>query len=48
MQCMKWQGDFMDIFVDVLIVGTGAAGLYAALNLREDLNILLITKDVSK
>jgi len=36
----------MDIFVDVLIVGTGAAGLYAALNLREDLNILLITKDV--
>ena len=45
MQCMKWQGDFMDIFVDVLIVGTGAAGLYAALNLREDLNILLITKD---
>lgn len=45
MRCMKWQGDFMDIFVDVLIVGTGAAGLYAALNLREDLNILLITKD---
>ena len=43
---MKWQGDFMDVFVDVLIVGTGAAGLYAALNLREDLNILLITKDV--
>ena len=36
----------MDIFVDVLIVGTGAAGLYAALNLREDLNVLLITKDV--
>ena len=42
---MKWQGKFMDISVDVLIVGTGAAGLYAALNLREDLNILLITKD---
>ena len=35
----------MDIYVDVLIVGTGAAGLYAALNLREDLNILLLTKD---
>lgn len=45
MQCMKWQGDCMDIFVDVLIVGTGVAGLYSALNLREDLNILLITKD---
>ena len=43
---MKWQGDLMDVYVDVLIVGTGAAGLYAALNLREDLNILLITKDV--
>lgn len=42
---MKWQGDLMDIYVDVLIVGTGAAGLYSALNLREDLNILLITKD---
>jgi L-aspartate oxidase len=35
----------MEIFVDILIVGTGAAGLYSALNLSEDLNILLITKD---
>ncbi|MBW9152075.1 L-aspartate oxidase [Clostridium estertheticum] len=35
----------MDISVDVLIVGTGAAGLYAALNLNEDLNVLLITKE---
>jgi len=35
----------MDIFVDVLIVGTGAAGLYSALNLSDNLNILLITKD---
>ncbi|HEY8890730.1 MAG TPA: L-aspartate oxidase [Clostridium sp.] len=35
----------MEISVDVLIVGTGAAGLYAALNLDENLNILLITKD---
>lgn len=42
---MKWWGDFMDISVDVLIVGTGAAGLYAALNLSEELNILLITKE---
>ncbi len=45
MQCTRWQGDYMDIFVDVLIVGTGAAGLYSALNLREDLNILLLTKE---
>ncbi|MCB2292477.1 L-aspartate oxidase [Clostridium algoriphilum] len=35
----------MDIIVDVLIVGTGAAGLYSALNLSDNLNILLITKD---
>ncbi|MGH4118730.1 L-aspartate oxidase [Clostridium sp.] len=36
----------MDMYVDVLIVGTGAAGLYAALNLKENLNVLVITKDV--
>jgi len=35
----------MDTFVDVLIVGTGAAGLYCALNLDDNLNVLLITKD---
>lgn len=35
----------MDISVDLLIVGTGAAGLYAALNLNENLNVLLITKE---
>ncbi|KPU46296.1 L-aspartate oxidase [Oxobacter pfennigii] len=34
----------MDVYVDVLIVGTGAAGMYTALNLRYDLNVLLITK----
>ncbi|RDU24036.1 L-aspartate oxidase [Anaerosacchariphilus polymeriproducens] len=30
---------------DVIIVGTGAAGLYAALTLPNDYNILMITKD---
>ena len=35
----------MEMFVDVLIVGTGVAGLYAALNLSDDLNTILITKD---
>ena len=30
---------------DVIIVGTGAAGLFCALNLPEDLQILMITKD---
>ena len=30
---------------DVVIVGTGAAGLYAALSLPRDLKILMITKD---
>jgi len=34
----------MDIFTDVLIVGTGVAGLYAALNLRKDLKITMISK----
>lgn len=30
---------------DVIIVGTGAAGLYAALELPENLSVLMITKD---
>ena len=30
---------------DVLIIGTGIAGLYTALNLREDIRILMITKN---
>lgn len=30
---------------DVLIVGTGVAGLYTALNLRDDIRILMITKN---
>lgn len=30
---------------DVLIIGTGIAGLYTALNLRDDVRILMITKD---
>ncbi|QEY34364.1 L-aspartate oxidase [Caproiciproducens galactitolivorans] len=34
----------MNVYFDVLIVGTGAAGMYAALNLRQDLKVLLITK----
>lgn len=34
----------MNIYADVLIVGTGIAGMYSALNLREDLNIVMITK----
>lgn len=34
----------MELKYDVLIVGTGISGLYTALNLRNDLNILMITK----
>lgn len=34
----------MNTEVDVFIVGTGVAGLYAALNLKENLKIALITK----
>ena len=33
---------------DVLIVGTGIAGLYTALNLRDDIRILMITKNSFK
>lgn len=34
----------MDKKFDVVIVGTGAAGLYAALNFPESVNILLVSK----
>lgn len=34
----------MDKRYDVIIVGTGAAGLYAALNFPEDISVLLISK----
>lgn len=30
---------------DVFIIGTGIAGVYTALNIRKDLNVLLITKE---
>lgn len=35
----------MNKFVDVLIIGSGVSGLNCALNLKEDLNILLVCKD---
>lgn len=35
----------MDRKYDVIVVGTGAAGMFAALSLPEDLNVLMITKD---
>ena len=31
---------------DVLIIGSGCAGLYNALNLPEDKEIMIITKDI--
>ncbi|KAJ52796.1 L-aspartate oxidase [Clostridium tetanomorphum] len=34
----------MNITADVLIVGTGIAGIYSALNLNKNLNIVMITK----
>lgn len=35
----------MEKQIDVIIVGTGAAGLFSALSLPKDCNILMITKD---
>lgn len=32
-------------YVDVLVVGSGVAGLYCALNLRQDLDIMVVSKD---
>lgn len=32
-------------YVDVLVVGSGVAGLYCALNLRKDLDIMVVSKD---
>lgn len=34
----------MNKFIDVLIIGSGVSGLYCALNLRRDLNILVVAK----
>lgn len=41
---MHWQND-MKTQYDVIIVGTGVAGLFCALHLPETYNILMITKD---
>ena len=35
----------MNKFFDVVIVGTGVSGLYTAMNLRQDLKILVVCKD---
>ncbi len=32
-------------YIDVLVVGSGVAGLYCALNLRKDLDVMVISKD---
>eukprot|EP00828_Plagiopyla_frontata_P040403 TRINITY_DN5478_c0_g1_i1.p1 TRINITY_DN5478_c0_g1~~TRINITY_DN5478_c0_g1_i1.p1 ORF type:complete len:638 (-),score=113.73 TRINITY_DN5478_c0_g1_i1:109-2022(-) len=37
--------EIMDKFVDVLIVGTGVSGLYCALNLEKDLDVLVVCKE---
>ncbi|MGN0291053.1 MAG: FAD-binding protein, partial [Lachnospiraceae bacterium] len=38
----------MNTYYDVIIVGTGAAGLFTALELPENLNILMITRDEAR
>ena len=35
----------MNKFVHVVVIGSGVSGLYCALNLRKDLNILVVAKD---
>lgn len=35
----------MNRFVDVVIIGSGVSGLYCGLNLRQDLNVLIVCKD---
>ena len=35
----------MDNFYDVIVVGTGVAGLYTCLKLSKDKKVLLLTKD---
>lgn len=38
-------GDDMIIETDVVVVGTGAAGLFCALHFPQSTNVLVITKD---
>lgn len=38
----------MNTYYDAIIVGTGAAGLFTALELPENLNILMITRDEAR
>lgn len=40
---MNLEGDEMNLDADVIIVGTGLAGLYCALHIREDLDVILLT-----
>lgn len=35
---------FVDMYSDVLIIGTGIAGLYSALNISSNLNIIILSK----
>ena len=35
----------MNNFFDVVIIGSGVSGLYCAVNLRKDLNVLVVCKD---
>lgn len=37
-----------NLYYDVVIAGCGVAGLYAALNLPEEMNILMLSKKIWK
>lgn len=45
-ECWNWRGDKMK--TDILIVGSGVAGLYCALNLPEEKNIMIVTKNKAR
>ena len=44
LECWSWQNSMNVVKSDVVIVGTGASGLFAALHLPEDMHVLMLTK----
>lgn len=45
---MQNNSNLKKINADIVIAGTGVAGMYAALSLPEDKNIIMITKSTAE